>query len=111
MSSAPQTCLVMTTLPIEQHAETWAKNLIEARLAACVQILPPMRSVYPWQNQVQVSSEQILFIKTSRSSYPQLTAWIHEHHPYEIPEVLLFEADQVVEPYERWLLNTLTPQN
>ena len=83
--------LVLTTLPDQTTAETLASALVESRLAACVNILQPCRSIYRWQGTVETADEVPLLIKTTEARYPALEAAIRARHPYEIPEIIALD--------------------
>jgi len=95
--------LVLTTMPPGEAAEALARTLVGERLAACVNVLPPMLSVYRWQGDVQRDAEQQLVIKTTRARLPALTARLTELHPYEVPECLVVPVDSASEAYGAWL--------
>lgn len=80
-------CVVQTTLASEAEAAALARAIVQARLAACVQ-LQPVRSLYVWQDQAHDEPEWLLGIKTRAALWPQLEAYIRELHPYETPEIL-----------------------
>jgi periplasmic divalent cation tolerance protein len=80
-------CMAMTTTEDEDSAATLARQVVEAQLAACVQIVR-IRSVFVWDGAVNDTPEQLLLIKTRTDVYRRLEALIHEHHPYDVPEIL-----------------------
>jgi periplasmic divalent cation tolerance protein len=82
-------CLVLTTLGASHDAAALARTLVGERLAACVNIVPAVTSVYRWQGAVDVDAEQQLVIKTTREQVPALEARLHELHPYDLPECLV----------------------
>jgi periplasmic divalent cation tolerance protein len=84
--------LVLTTLAAEADGAALAKTLVDEQLAACVNVLAPMTSVYRWKNAVEQEREQQLVIKTTASAVPALEARLHELHPYELPEFLVLDA-------------------
>ena len=94
--------IVLTTLGADADAAALARALVEARLAACVNVLPAMTSVYRWQGAVEEDREQQLVIKTAPASVAALQAWLLAHHPYETPEFLVLEAAGS-EAYLRWV--------
>ena len=73
------------------------------RLAACVQILPKMTSIYAWEGAVQKDSEHLLLIKTADDMFDKVRDFITENHPYTTPEIVAIESDHVAEPYGRWV--------
>lgn len=95
--------LVLTNLPDRPSAEALASTLVEARLAACVSILAPCRSVYRWQGAVEAADEVPLLIKTSAARYAALEAAIRAQHPYELPEVIALPIAQGLPDYLAWI--------
>jgi len=81
-------CALLTTAPDEGIAATLARTLVEERLAACVNVIPGVRSFYRWQGALQNDSEVVLIIKSQRNRSQALAARIKDLHPYELPEVL-----------------------
>ncbi|MSQ49247.1 MAG: divalent-cation tolerance protein CutA [Betaproteobacteria bacterium] len=101
--------LVLTNLPDHAAAERLADALIEQRLAACVNILAPCRSVYRWQGAVQHEEEHPLLIKTTLEAYPALEAAIRAGHPYELPEIIAVPIERGLPAYLDWVASELTP--
>lgn len=99
--------IVLTTTPNEEEAENLARKIIEARLAACVQILPPMTSYYFWENAVQKEAEHLLLIKTLPEKFDDLQAFIQANHSYEIPEIVALAAEKVSVNYLNWMKDYL----
>jgi periplasmic divalent cation tolerance protein len=95
--------LVLTNCPDETVANTIARAVIEEKLAACVNILPRVQSVYRWQGSVESASEVPLLIKTAASAYPALEQRIAELHPYELPEIIALPIVQGLPAYLNWL--------
>jgi len=95
--------LVLTNLPDEASAHALATALIEARLAACVNILAPCRSVYRWQGRIEDATEVPLLIKTTAERYAALEAAIRAQHPYELPEIIAVPVDRGLPDYLAWL--------
>jgi len=95
--------LVFTNLPDRAAAEKLADALVEARLAACVNILAPCRSVYRWKDGVQHDEEHPLLIKTTAGRYSALEAAIRERHPYELPEIIAVPIERGLPAYLNWL--------
>lgn len=96
-------CLVLTTLPDAAAAESMAQWLVEARLAACVNILASCRSVYRWEGKVETASEVPLLIKTTEECYPLLENALRERHPYALPELVLLPVERGLPAYLRWV--------
>lgn len=99
--------IVLTTTPNAEEAETLARKIIEAKLAACVQVLPAMKSVYFWKGAVQTDAENLLLIKTLPEKYDALEKFIREHHSYDVPEIVALAAEKVSADYLDWLKNYL----
>ena len=99
--------LVLTTLPAAEAAEALAEQIVEARLAACVQILPQMTSIYIWEGEVQKEGEVLLLIKTLPEKWEELREFITANHTYEVPEVVAMQCDRVGDAYGRWLGDVL----
>lgn len=95
--------LVLTTLPPETDADAFARALVGERLAACVSILPEMRSIYSWKGSLEDARERQVLIKTTRERVPALQARIGELHPYEVPEFIVLPVADGSDPYLRWL--------
>ena len=101
---------VLCTCPDEATARRLAAGLVERRLAACVNILPEIRSIYRWRGRVQEDGEALMIVKTTRMAYPELEAWLLEHHPYDVPEVLALRAHQGSADYLDWVLGEIEVQ-
>lgn len=83
---------MLTTLAADADAAALAKTLVDERLAACVNVLAPMTSIYRWRDAVEQEREQQLVIKTTAATVPALRARLLELHPYELPEFLVLDA-------------------
>jgi periplasmic divalent cation tolerance protein len=95
--------LVLTNLPDRAAAERLADALIEKRVAACVNILAPCRSVYRWQGAVQHDEEHPMLIKTTEERYAALEAAIRAGHPYELPEIIALPIERGLPAYLDWV--------
>ena len=95
--------LVLTNLPDRAAAERLAALLIEQRLAACVNILAPCRSVYRWKGVVQRDEEHPMLIKTTVERYPALEKALREGHPYELPEIIAVPIERGLPAYLDWV--------
>ena len=98
-----ETLLVITNCPDEEIANAIALAVVEAKLAACVNILPRVQSVYRWQGTVESAAEIPLFIKTTRANYPALEAKIRQLHPYELPEIIALPVTHGLPAYLNWV--------
>jgi periplasmic divalent cation tolerance protein len=99
--------IVLTTLPADAEAESLARTLVEEGLAACVNVLGPIRSVYRWEGRVEAADERQLLIKTSRARVADLQRRLVELHPYDVPEFLVVGIETGSEPYLAWLASAV----
>jgi len=104
-----ETLLVLTNLPDRPSAERLAQSLVEARLAACVNILAPCRSVYRWNGTVENAEEHPMLIKTTRDRYAALEAAIRAVHPYELPEIIAVPLAAGFPAYLDWVAGETRP--
>ncbi|HEU4646424.1 MAG TPA: divalent-cation tolerance protein CutA [Burkholderiales bacterium] len=101
--------LVLTNLPDRAAAEKLADALIEKRVAACINILAPCRSVYRWQGAVQHDEEHPVLIKSTQAAYPALEAQIRALHPYELPEIVAVPIEHGLPAYLDWVAAQTQP--
>jgi periplasmic divalent cation tolerance protein len=94
--------VVLTTCAAEADAERMARALVEGRLAACVNVVPGVRSFYRWKGEVDSGVEFLLIVKTSRDLFPALRAEMEKLHPYELPELLALPVVAGAENYLNW---------
>lgn len=94
--------IAWTSVESAAQADTLAAGLIEARLAACVQVEGPMASYFRWDGQLQRASEYRLTIKFMPERHLELEAWIATRHPYQTPEWVVVQAEHVAEKYLSW---------
>ncbi|HEY7239100.1 MAG TPA: divalent-cation tolerance protein CutA [Burkholderiales bacterium] len=97
------TLLVLTNLPDRAAAEKLAGALVEKRVAACINILAPCRSVYRWQGAVQHDEEHPMLIKTTAARYPALEEALRAGHPYELPEIIAVPIERGLSAYLDWV--------
>ena len=95
--------IVLTTLADEQRATEFANTLVERRLAACVNIVGPIRSIYRWKGKVERENEFLLIIKTTSEQASRLEAAFKELHPYELPERVEVSVEGGSEEYLAWI--------
>ena len=104
MNAAPEEAIVVfMTAANREEAGLLAETLVEKRLAACVQILPEMESVYRWQGKVERQREVLLIAKTIRSKFEELEKEVRAHHSYETPEIVALPLTAGSSPYLAWL--------
>jgi len=97
------TLLVLTNLPDRAAAVRLADALVEKRVAACVNILAPCRSVYRWKGAVQHDEEHPVLIKTTAERYPELERAVRAEHPYELPEIIAVPIERGLPAYLDWV--------
>ena len=95
--------LVLTTLGSADAAKSLVRGLVEDRLIACGTVLPGGQSIYRWRGAVTEESEVVVLLKTRVERWDALRAAVAQRHPYEVPELLAFPADQGLESYLNWL--------
>ena len=99
--------IVFMTVPDAEAGAAIARVLVEERLAACVNILPAIRSIYRWQGQISDEGEALCLIKTRASLYPRLRDRATELHPYDVPELLAVAPSAGNDPYLRWIADQI----
>lgn len=99
--------LVFTTCPNETVAEKIAQVLIQEKVAACVNIVPGIKSIYRWEGKVAQDTEVLLQIKSDSEHYAQLEKRIQTLHPYELPEILAVTLDTGAKAYLNWITTCL----
>ena len=102
---------VTTTTETIDEAKRIARALVEGRLAACVQIIGPITSIYRWEGAVEESAEYQCVVKTRADRYHQVEAMIREHHSYDVPEIIAVSVVNGSEPYLYWLNQCCTREN
>jgi periplasmic divalent cation tolerance protein len=101
-----QFVLVLTTLPADGDAEALARALVDERLAACVNILPPMRSIYTWKGATEHADERQLLIKTATHRVKALETRLKDLHPYDVPEFLVISILEGSGDYLSWVADS-----
>lgn len=102
-----QYLLILNTCPDKETALRVANTLVSKRLAACVNILPGLTSVYHWQGQIEADEEHLLLIKSTQAAYPEVESTICETHPYELPEVIAVPLVEGLDSYLSWMSNNV----
>lgn len=95
--------VVLMTAGSREEAARLAEMLVGARLAACVQIMPEMESVYHWQGKIERAPETLLLAKTTRENFAELERSVRALHSYETPEIVAFSIEDASAPYLEWL--------
>ena len=106
MSTEP--IVVFMTTPNGEEAALLADMLVGARLAACVQILPEIESVYRWEGRIERQGEVLLLAKSSREKFSELEREVRALHSYETPEIVAVPVSAISMPYLKWLDDSLT---
>jgi periplasmic divalent cation tolerance protein len=107
--SADDARIVLTTVGTPEDANEMARLLVEERLAACVNIVPGVQSVYWWEGRVNIEGELILLIKTTGGMVEALQARMGEIHPYDLPEFVVLEPESLSARYRAWILESVMP--
>jgi periplasmic divalent cation tolerance protein len=102
--------LCFCTCPDPATAERIARMLVGERLAACVNVVPGLRSVYRWKGAIEHAEEVLLLIKTRPERMPGLQERLLQLHPYELPELVAVETDSGLPAYLRWLADETRPE-
>ncbi|HBB88527.1 MAG TPA: hypothetical protein DC047_13020 [Blastocatellia bacterium] len=111
MTAAPdQPIAVFITAPSKEEASRLADLLIARNLAACVQILPGVESVYRWQGKVERQPEVLLIAKTLAAKFAELEREVRAVHSYETPEIVAVPLTALSEPYRQWLIASVTSE-
>ena len=103
MADTPQHIIVLCTCPDEQTATIIADKLVEEGMAACVNIVPGIMSVFQWQGTIEHDDELLLIIKSRQDCYLELEVMIQELHPYELPEIIAVSIERGLSGYLEWI--------
>lgn len=107
---ATDAILVLLTAGSREEAARLADMLVISRLAACVQIMPEMESVYHWKGSVERASEILLLAKTTQANFAEFESAVRALHSYETPEIVALTLTAASAPYLEWLISTVKPQ-
>lgn len=99
--------VVLTTVPNAAEGEELAERIVSARLAACVQVLPKMASVYFWEGAVRKEPEHLLLVKTLEEKFDELSEFIRANHSYSVPEIVAVRAERISDDYLGWMSDYL----
>jgi len=105
-NQSPDPTLVIMTAPNADEGARIAEMLVNKKLAACVQILPEVQSIYVWNGEVQREREVLLLAKTTRANFDQLEREVRAVHSYETPEIIALPIMEGSEPYLSWLVSS-----
>jgi periplasmic divalent cation tolerance protein len=95
--------IVLCTCPDKNTAENIARQLVKDKLAACVNILPGVTSIYCWREQIESAQEHLLLIKANKTTFPAIAAAITKQHPYELPEIIAVPIENGLPEYLNWI--------
>ena len=101
--------VVLCTFPDVEKARQTGTALVEAQLAACVNLLPGIESIYRWQGAVERAGEVLAVFKTTQEVWPAFEQRLRALHPYEVPEIVALKPEQVAESYARWVMAETRP--
>ncbi len=95
--------LVLSTVPTQKKARELARALVQNRLAACVNIIPGLHSIFRWQGKIDKANESLLVIKTVKPVFPSLLKFLKKLHPYQVPEIIGFPIENGNREYLCWV--------
>ena len=102
--------IVMTTVDKEDLAVKIASSLVEKRLAVCINIISPVRSIYRWKGEIHDDREMVLMIKTLAHNFNKVRDCIKEHHTYELPEIIAYPVAAADEKVMEWITDSVQPK-
>ena len=111
MDNGDQPVLMYRTFAKLDDAKRVGDALVAGRLAACVNIVPGVQSIYAWQGTVQQDQECLLYIKTRAERYAALEEALRRHHPYELPEIVAVPVDSGLPGYLHWVVQETRPHD
>ncbi len=101
--------IILCTCPDKDSAKKLAELLVSKNLAACVNIVPGITSVYSWEDKIETAHEQLLLIKTLYTHYQAIETLLRKQHPYEIPEIIALPIERGLPEYLEWMTSCLSP--
>jgi periplasmic divalent cation tolerance protein len=96
--------VILCTFPDIEKARQTGTAIVEAQLAACVNLLPGIESIYRWQGAVERAGEVLAVFKTTAAAWPAFEQRLRELHPYDVPEIVALKPEQVAQSYARWVM-------
>jgi len=103
----PNYYIALSTCPNPGVATQLSQSIVEQQLAACVNIIPAIQSIYQWQGKIMQDNESLLIMKTQQQQLAALELFIQEHHPYEVPEFITLTIDSGAKAYLDWITASL----
>ena len=107
MKMTNKAIIILTTVSSTNEGESIALKLVEKRLAACVNILPKITSIYRWDNKINKEDEFLLLIKTNAYLEEEVYDSIRDNHSYEVPEIITLEINNIDKKYSEWLISSI----
>lgn len=101
-------CIALTACPNPDVATQLARQVVEQQLAACVNIIPAVQSIYQWQGKIEQENESLLIMKTEQQYIASLESFIQNHHPYEVPEFITTTIESGSKAYLDWITASLS---
>ena len=98
-----QACVVLTTAGSQEEARKIARSLVERQIAACVNIVPQVESIYRWQGKVESADEALAIFKLDAACYAKFETTLRSLHPYDVPEIIAYKIDNGLPEYLRWV--------
>ena len=98
--------LVFSTFPDATTARSIAQTVVGEHLAACVNLVPQIESIYRWQGKIETGTEVLAILKTTHGRYQQLEARLRELHPYEVPEIVMLQIRDGLPSYLNWIVQS-----
>ncbi len=109
MTESSKFMVVLSTVPSPEVGKDIARDLVQRRLAACVNVIPGLVSIYEWEGSLEEDSEALLIIKTTGESVDSLTSVLMARHPYDVPEVIAIPISKGSSKYLDWVLSSTSP--
>ncbi len=95
--------LILCTFPDSEQARQIGTVLVEAQLAACVNLVPAVESIYRWQGKIETAGETLAIFKTTAAAFPAFEQALVEMHPYDVPEIIALSPEKIAAPYRDWV--------
>ncbi|MES2440060.1 MAG: divalent-cation tolerance protein CutA [Verrucomicrobiota bacterium] len=99
--------VILCTFPDSGQARQIGTALVEKQLAACVNLIPALESIYRWQGALETATEVLAIFKTTAAAFPAFERTLTELHPYEVPEIIALAPEKVAGPYRAWVLGQI----
>ena len=99
--------VILCTFPNPEQARQIGTALVEMQLAACVNLVPAVESIYCWQGAIETATETLAIFKTTTAAFPAFEKALTELHPYDVPEIIALNPAQVSGPYREWVLGNV----